>query len=175
MIQKAFDRQQLLDAMAELARRLRTADIEARICVIGGAALSMAYYDRPYATEDVDATIQPAAEVIAVAEQMAEERVWPSDWLNEKAARQFLPMGGPRNWQPLIDDGDVHILVAPADMLLALKLNAGRPGKDFGDIDYLIAECNVASYEEAEQIFEDFYPGEIMKPRARAYLLEKFA
>lgn len=168
----SFDRDDLLDAMGELARRVDAAGVSARIHVIGGAALAMGYYDR-IATQDVDCQIDRSTEVLAISEQMAYERAWPTGWLNEKAS-MFLPIAGRRTWRELISHGEVHVMIAPADLLLAMKLNAARPGKDLADIDFLVEACGLETLADAEDLFDRYYPGEVMRPRARAQLAERF-
>ena len=66
--------------------------------------------------------------MLAVAAQMARQRGWPEDWLNTNAT-MLLPLGGPRDWQPLIEYGNVRVLI----------------GKDFGDIDSLVGARDVGS------------------------------
>jgi hypothetical protein len=60
-------------------------------------------------------------------------------------------------------------------MLLAMKLNAGRPGRDESDIARLLVICGIGSIDDAEALFERFYPGEVLKDRSERILTAIFA
>lgn len=45
-------------------------------------------------------------------------------------------------------------------------LIANRPGRDTDDIRQLLAICTIGSLEEAEALYEEFYPGEGLDDRA---------
>ena len=47
-----------------------------------------------------------------------------------------------------------------------MKLRANRPGRDVNDIRQLLALCSVTTLEEAEEHYEDFYPGDGLSDRA---------
>ena len=56
-----------------------------------------------------------------------------------------------------------------------MKLNAGRT-KDTNDIIWLLGELGITEYADAERIFEDHYPGDVLKPAAEkrlAYAIEQ--
>ena len=161
-----------MNALGDLAKRLSESEQAARIRLVGGAALSIAYYDRR-STRDVDALISPAVPVLEVAQQIARERGWQDDWPND-AATMFLPLGGERRWDPVVREGAVIVEVASAEMLLVMKLNAGRGRRDSDDIEYLLDHCEVTTVEEAVDLFALYYPGEVMKPRALEQVRQKF-
>lgn len=50
--------------------------------------------------------------------------------------------------------------------MLAMKLRANRPGRDTRDMRLLLALCNISTLERAEQFYEEFYPGDLLVPRA---------
>jgi len=50
--------------------------------------------------------------------------------------------------------------------MLAMKLRANRPGRDTRDIRLLLALCQVHTLEDAEELYEEFYPGDALVPRA---------
>lgn len=58
--------------------------------------------------------------------------------------------------------------LAPADLLLAMKLNAARGRRDARDIEVLLGICEIGSLGEAEAVFERYYPGDCLKERAVA-------
>ncbi|MBH0010224.1 hypothetical protein [Salinibacterium sp. SWN1162] len=58
------------------------------------------------------------------------------------------------------------IQVASKEALLAMKLRANRPGRDTRDIRLLVSLCEISSLDEADELYEDFYPGDSLGPRA---------
>ena len=59
--------------------------------------------------------------------------------------------------------------------MLAMKLRASRPGRDEDDIANLLAICEVANSDDAGELYEEFYPGEILEPKAHQILNVVFA
>ena len=47
-----------------------------------------------------------------------------------------------------------------------MKLRANRPGRDTRDIRMLLSVCEIATLDEAEDFYEEFYPGDRLDPRA---------
>lgn len=103
----ALDRDDLIDGLRELVRRAREARLSGiSIQIVGGAALRLAYFDRP-TMMDIDARIQPADSLAGFVEAIAVERNWPLDWLNANAS-QFIPAWGAGvEWRSLLDDDSV--------------------------------------------------------------------
>ena len=47
-----------------------------------------------------------------------------------------------------------------------MKLRANRPGRDTRDIRLLMGLCGTTTREEAETLYEEFYPGDYLSDRA---------
>lgn len=110
-----------------------------------------------------------------IIETIARDRGWANDWLNNKAV-MFIPSWGLQvEWESVLDDSNISIAIAPLDALLAMKLNAARPGRDTEDIAKLLALNNVDSIAAAEALFESFYPGEAMPDRTVELLQRIFS
>ena len=58
------------------------------------------------------------------------------------------------------------IQLAAKEALLAMKLRANRPGRDTNDIRQLMSLCDISTLEDAETLYEDFYPGDALTDRA---------
>lgn len=153
-------------ALRDLAGRLTAAGVRARIKVVGGAALAIEYFDRP-ATRDVDCLLSPAAEIKAVAADVAHDRGWPEDWLNDKVVIYQSHHDADSDWKTVLDQGGVTVFVASAQLLLAMKLHAGRGRRDGADIEKLLVACAVERLQEVEEIFDRYYPQAEIKPAAR--------
>jgi hypothetical protein len=164
-----LDTARLRALLDELAQRLAAEGIEARIYVVGGAALALSYYDEGERrlTNDVDASFFPIDAVARVAETLAGEHELRPDWLSGQAS-QFSPANGLPEGAVIITRARVEIAVAPPRLLLAMKLRAARLGRDNDDIAVLLRRCDIRSVEEAVDVLDDVYGGEeIFKPVAR--------
>jgi hypothetical protein len=170
-----LDRHDLIEGLRELVHQTHEQGISGvSIRIVGGAALRLAYFERA-TTADIDAQIEPISQITPIIEQIALDRGWPRDWLNNQAVG-FIPAWGQNvEWEPIFDDENISISVAPIDALLAMKLNAARPGRDTDDIAKLLALNGLISVTSAEEIFEAFYPGDALPERTIALLERIFA
>ncbi len=133
-----LNRDDIIAGLTELATRMDAASIAATIHVVGGSAISIEYNHLRESTTDVDSWLHVhhtlADAVDAIVREIAIERQWPDDWFNTRAT-MFLPeFGEPFTWRTLFEIGVVRILVAPPDVLLAMKLLAGRGRRDLPDL-----------------------------------------
>ena len=162
----ALTRDDLISGLGDVVQVLRDDGAAASILIVGGAALSLRYFDRR-TTADIDARLQPSEPVLKAAREVAARRGWSDAWLNMNAA-QFIPTYARQpTWQVLYDDGLITISVASPDALLAMKLRAGRKGRDEDDIASLLSICSIASLAAAESLYESFYPGEDIPERTQ--------
>ena len=100
-------------------------------------------------------------EVRAAVERIAEARNWSPTWLNDAVKMYISHRITDADWEFWIDEGDVTILYARPQLLLAMKLRAGRGIRDAEDIHGLLDACGIASRTEAEELFERYYPEEV--------------
>jgi hypothetical protein len=173
---RTFDADALQSALDELCERLAEANVSAGICIVGGAAIALTVSPDRIATHDIDVVVYPQAAtqaVLDVVTDMASKRGWPSDWLSD-AVRGFFPFAGAPEWVTLRTVGHVEIRIAPADLLLAMKLHAARGVRDNADVHALLDATGAISVEDAESLYGRYYPGEDLKPRARAVLVAHF-
>ena len=162
-----FDRDGLIDGVQQLIAKLRDSGSPTGLRIVGGAALALRYFERE-STVDIDARpIGDAEVVLAAGRAIAEENGWPEDWLNSKASG-FIPDYGATvaEWQTLYDDGTVTIQVASAEAMRVMKLRANRPGRDERDIANLMAICEVTTIDDAETLYESYYPADLLPDRA---------
>lgn len=173
---RLLSRDDIEAALADLAEMLAEAGVDVTFHIVGGAAIALTERPDRQATNDVDtwirATDEARAEVDKAIVTIARRRGWSDDWLNDKA-RLFIPddVGGdPAEWLPHRVNGRVSVVTARPDVLLAMKLRAGRGLRDFGDLPSLIAACGYTSRTQVEACFSKHYPHDVMKPKAHAWL-----
>lgn len=149
---------QIRSALERLATILAERGVTARVDVFGGASLALVYSPDRTATSDVDGAYHPVDDVTAAAEHVAAEMGLISGWLNDRMKFAIPPSHV--EVDGLIERPGVTIGVGSARTILAMKLRASRPARDFEDIAVLLRACNITSPSEAVELFEDFYMGE---------------
>ncbi|SEN98638.1 DUF6036 family nucleotidyltransferase [Cryobacterium luteum] len=171
---EALDRDDLISGLNAVIAKLRAAGQPAGIRIIGGAALALRYFDRD-TTTDIDARLQPEGPIRAIATDVARENQWPSDWLNSAAA-QFIPTyGADPEWEVLYSSDGITVEVASPRALLAMKLNASRAGRDDQDIANLLAICKIPDIDAAEDLLNEYFPGDALPDKALRILVPVFA
>jgi hypothetical protein len=159
-----MDRDDIEGALRELAEELDDRGIVARIYLVGGAAMVLAYQSR-FSTDDVDASGYPTEEVLAVSLNVAERRGLRPNWLDD-SVKVYIPVASEPEWRPVIKVGSVEVVVADERTLLAMKLRASRGRRDEGDIEFLLDKCQIASVDDALALYEEYFPEDALPPRA---------
>jgi hypothetical protein len=167
-----FSRDDLVDALDQLVDELVAANVNARIRVVGGAALVLVHDVDRGSTRDVDSLgAHPREEVMAAAARVAARNNWPSTWINTNALMYAPDPDHPEPaWETYLDRDGVVIEVATAELLLAMKLHAARGRRDTDDIEVLLDRCGLTSTAEAVELFESYYRAEVLSDRAEAKL-----
>lgn len=157
----SLDETEIRQFLGEIAGRLAERGVEGRIYVVGGAAVALTVYRdaERRMTPDVDASFRADELMAEEIAAMARKHALADDWLNNDAKFAFPPAGFP-DGDVLHDRHGVTVMVAPPDLLLAMKLRAARWGRDDDDIALLVRECDVRSDEEAREVFDRYYLGE---------------
>ncbi|MGA2307785.1 MAG: nucleotidyltransferase [Acidimicrobiales bacterium] len=158
-----MDRSEIVSALEELSEVLNERGVNARIYVVGGAAMSLAFSSR-YSTEDV-VDAYPTEDVITVAREIAHRRGLPEDWLN-LSAKQFIPAFKDPEWRPVSRVGNVEMVAADERAMLAMKMRASRPSRDFEDIKFLLDLCGVSSESDAVSLYNEYFPDDPLPKRA---------
>ena len=154
----------------ELGRRAAAESLLIDIAVYGGSALILASNFR-ISTADVDAVATfDQADVNRLAEQIAKERGWPLDWLNDGVRTYLSPVieGTEtqhslfRSYPDEVSPG-LRVFVPTPEYMLAMKLSALRVGvdqmgKDRDDLKNLLTLCGIKTPEAALEFAAQFYP-----------------
>lgn len=156
------------NALTELVDRARSAGISATICVVGGAAIELIVGDRG-TTRDIDAFVFRVGALDAIVTDIAAARGWPTSWLNADVSVFASDFDDPHAWDVMLRKDDVIVRLAPAELLVAMKLRAGRGRRDFDDIDLLLEHLGWGS-TEALACFEYYYPHDALSAAVQRYL-----
>jgi len=162
---RLFSREELRLALAALVDLLVEAKVSSEIYVVGGAAFLLRGIDRRM-TVDIDAKVTNATAVLAIAERLAMQNNWPSDWFNN-SARIFVPFDTKYDlWQLYLEKEGVRVYLAPLDDLLIMKLNAARENRDDEDLAFLFERLGLRTLAEIEILYESRSPGEVLPEKA---------
>lgn len=164
-----LDAERIQDLLAELGRRLHARGITARIFLVGGAAMALAYNARR-ATRDLDGVFEPKTAIYAEAALMAEEAGLPPDWLND-GVKGLLPDRSAAQIGSHFDSEGISVGVASAGYLFAMKAFAAREEVDTDDLRFLAEHLGLRNAHEAIDLVERFYAPHRLKPVTQ-YLLE---
>ena len=163
-----FSKVELTELLDTLSERLRRKRAVARLYVIGGACMALAY-GRGRSTRDIDARIDAGhGALIEAAHDIARERGLPKSWLNDQAT-SAIPRGPDRRAQTLYESSHLVVTGASPEYLLAMKLEAGRD-KDYDDIAYLLERLGIEASDEALAIHETVLPNSDRRGQAHALL-----
>ena len=122
------------------------------------------------ATKDVDGALRPRRELLEAATAIASSLDLRDGWLNDDASA-YLPDSADDHWnEPPRRFGSLEIYFADDEMMLALKLRAGRGRLDRPDIMALLDRLGISSEEAALQVFESFYPNDVISAGGLATL-----
>ena len=159
-----MDRDEIDGALRELAQELDDRGVVARIYLVGGAAMVLAYQSR-FSTDDVDGSGYPTDEVLAEAEKVAERRGLRPNWLDD-SVKVYFPLANEPEWRPVIKVGSVEVVVADERTLLAMKMRASRGRRDEADIEFLLGKCRITSVADALALYEEYFPEDELPPQA---------
>ena len=166
-----MDRAEIEAALTDLGAELERRGVRAKLWVVGGAVMVLAFQSRD-ATSDVDGAAYPATTVFELARGVAHRRGLSIDWLNDHAAAWLPHTEHDESWLPVRRYGGLEVFLADERMMLALKLRASRGQRDYADIKVLLRECRVRTESEALAIYDEFFPDDPLPRVHRAALRE---
>lgn len=159
-----------LEALTDLLALLEKAGAEVNFYLVGGAALGLGYGARSALT-DIDARMLVPAQSKQLLDEaiakVADKHALQSDWINAKASLLFV--------SDEVDDpasvtlsesksGRLVVQVASLDVLVAMKIHAGRPQIDRPDLEWLFSELGITTEEDAVERHSWYFPEHVLKP-----------
>ena len=150
-----FSREEIQDGLKRLGELAEAQGLHIRLTLVGGAAMVLGYQARQ-STRDVDAVIiapREARLVRTLAKQVAEERQWPEDWLNDGAKGYLV---GISDGPILFSTPGIEARAPSLEQLLAMKLSAWRDDLDISDARRLLQEMK--SGRGKDEIWQSLEP-----------------
>ncbi|MDE0495016.1 MAG: DUF6036 family nucleotidyltransferase [Acidimicrobiaceae bacterium] len=163
-----LNRNDLLDALGEVAAIMHSRGQRGRVYVVGGAAMMLAYSaDR--ATQDIDAAIEEGYSAVTDAARIvAEQRGWPRSWLNE-GATVYMPRPDQRHGTTIFGHPALTVVAATAEHMLAMKAKAARP-TDRQDVEALMRQHSYTHLAQVEAVVQATFPDEPLGPRQQQWI-----
>jgi len=166
-----MQREEIVELLTELGRRLAARGIEGEMYGVDGAAIALAFDDRR-STQDIDAVFEPKPAIYEVAGQMADERGLPDGWLND-AVKGFLSGADPD--APLVlEVPGLRVSTASPRILLSMKVLSHRVGEDEDDVRLLAGELGLRTASEVLAVAESVY-GDRLDVAARFFVEQLYA
>lgn len=161
-------RQQLVDALAALSRRLRERQVSGEIYLFGVGALVLGF-DARDATRDLDGRIDAHhGAVHTAAAEVAEELSLPGHWLNE-GGTAYLPRGADADVDTVHSDGWLIVRAASAPVLLAMKARTRR-AQDVADTVFLAELLGLSTADEIVAVHDRYFADEPLAEADRSRL-----
>ena len=167
-----MEREEIDGALRELSEVLDGRGVVARIYLVGGDAVVLAYQSR-FSTDDVDGSGYPTDAVLAAADEIANRRGLQPDWLHDSVKVCFPTFREP-DWRPVFKVGTVEVVVADERTLLAMKMRSSRGRRDEVDIKFLLDKCGITSVDGALALYEEYFPEDELTDRAVPMLRHAF-
>jgi hypothetical protein len=159
-------RDEIVELLTELGRRLAARGIDGEMYVVGGAAIALAF-DNRRSTQDIDAVFEPKTAIYEVAGELADERGLPDGWLND-AVKGFLAGADPD--APLVlEVAGLSVSTASPRILLAMKVLSHRVGEDEDDVRLLAGALSLNAAREVLAVAESVY-GDRLDAAARFFV-----
>lgn len=165
--------EEMRSALAALGEALAAERVSAKAWLVGGAVMVLAFQSRD-ASDDLDASVYPAEEVLRAAREIGERLGLGPDWLSD-AAKVYIPVALEPEWQPLGRFGALEVFRADEATMLAMKLRASRGRRDQPDIEYLVGRCGLRTEDDVHQLYQDYFPEDPLPARARPLIRQALA
>lgn len=161
----------IVELLTELNERLAAEGIRAEVCIVGGAAMCLAFDARP-STKDVDAIFSPASRIRELVAQIGDERGFKKDWLNDGVKGY---MSSAAEFTELFRLSNLVVFVGSPRYTLAMKcLSSRADALDKDDIIFLIKLLKIKDINEVFDIIGKFYPKNRVPAKTQFFLEEVF-
>jgi len=169
-----LDADEIRELLIALGARLERRGIEARLFLVGGAAMALAF-TRRRVTRDLDAVFEPKSEIYEEAAALARERGLPEGWLNDGVKGLLPDKAAPVEGQASFVAPGIRVGVASAEYLFAMKAAAARQETDGEDLRVLAAALGLTSARQALDLVDRFYGSNRLTTKTQLIIEDLFA
>jgi hypothetical protein len=163
------DREKMLSLLNE---QLQKNGVTGEVCIVGGAAMILAFGSRE-STRAIDALVMAPASVRTAAAQVADINGLSPNWLNDGA--KGFASGQSTEVKEILKFSHLRIVTPPAEYILAMKCLAARVGLDEHDKEdtkFLMNHIGLRSPGAVLEIVEKYYPRERIPAKAQYFIQE---
>ena len=167
-----FSKEELRKMLSLLNEQLEQDGVTGEVCIVGGAAMILAFGSRD-STRDIDALVMAPASVRAAVAQVAESHGFTKDWLNDGA--KGFASGHSTEMKEILKFSHLRIVIPSAEYILAMKCLAARVGLDEHDKDdtkFLIKHIGFQNANAVLAIVEKYYPRERISAKTQYFIQE---
>jgi antitoxin component of RelBE/YafQ-DinJ toxin-antitoxin module len=167
-----FSRKEIERLLSLLNEELKRMEVTGEICIVGGAAMVLAFGNRA-STRDIDALVIAPSSVRAAAAKVAEENGLPANWLNDGA--KGFASGMPIEVKELLQFSNLRIVAPPPAYILAMKCIAARVGLDEHDKEdalYLLHLLGLQNSEAVLGVVAQYYKEDRIPAKTRYFVQE---
>jgi len=167
-----FSKKELEKMLSLLNEQLRRNGVTGEVCIVGGAAMILAFGSRE-STRDIDALVMAPASVRTAAAQVAETNGFSPNWLNDGA--KGFASGQSTEMKEVLKFSHLRVVAPPAPYILAMKCLAARVGLDEHDKEdtkFLIKHIGLRSPGAVLGIVEKYYPKERIPAKTQYFVQE---
>ena len=161
-----FTKEDILENLEEIAKRLKSMNKTADVAIYGGSAIILLWEFRK-STRDIDIIIRNGEEEIKnIAKDIAVEKNYPEGWLSDQV-KTFSSINAEKKLFLEIpkDEPSLRIFTPDPKYLLAMKCMAMRHETDTFDIKNLMKMLNIKKEEHVISIVEKYYPYDAIPAR----------
>jgi len=176
--------EELSEILAQIGERAYAEGRMVELSLYGGGAMLLCFQTGRM-TRDVDAMFDRDKHWMwQVAAELARERGWPLDWLNDGVRRYLSDKDAEsktlRGIYPSPERPGLRVLTPSPAYLFAMKaLALGARGestdRDLHDLERLAEETGITSLDAALDLVASFYPHKAVTPRTIIALQDLFA
>lgn len=167
-----FTKEQLEQLLVLLNDELQHSGVTGEICIVGGAAMILAFGSRE-STRDIDALLMEPASVRSAALKVAQAHNLPGNWLNDGA--KGFASGQSLEVKSLLQFSHLRVVAPPAEYILAMKCIAARVGLDEHDKEdtaFLIKHLGLRNAEAVLQIVAKYYNASRIPAKSQYFVQE---
>lgn len=155
MKNRELSREDIIELLNQFCLELKESNISGIISLAGGAAIALAHNPVRQFTVDIDALLPAHPQMSRIISKIAVANGLEFDWINGDI-EEFIPFGLEDAWIFYEEIHGITVRIASAPFLLALKLTAGRPTKDYKDIEVLIDELNIQNMQTCLDLIKKY-------------------